>query len=1537
MSEWTGLEGELARVVEAQSEMCLRTYKVEKKRVEEDAKIEISTAQGGYGRKQLYELIQNGADAMLGEPGRIQVVLTRECLYVANQGRPMTVEGLSSLMGTHLSRKRGEEIGRFGLGFKSVVAISDRPQILSRSGSFGFDRRRAQERIRPIVPQGPYPLLRLAEPLDPHRMADEDETLRELMEWATTVVRIPLMKGYEDLATDIVSFPAEFLLFSPHAEKLILEDRHARVSRVVNVRRAADGVLTLDDDGQETTWRVASQKHSPSREALEDAGELAHRETITVWWAIPYQRRAAVGQFWAFFPTEDRTTLAGIVNAPWKMGDDRRNLLPGRFNKEILTEVVPALMSRVWHELVDTSDPSSLLDVLPARGRESRSWADDVLNEPVFRRLSAVPSLPDVEGRLLNPAKARLHPRGLDSEVLDLWRSVQPIPTGWVDHGIDKNPERRLKAERLVGDSEWNRPTATEWIEAVTKPASVATSAVAVSLVDAVVRVSRDFAPDARKARVLLLEDGSLTAPVPGQVFVRSSPEDQGYRFIDPELASLPVVVGCLERLSIQVLDRAGELRHLLSGKRSKEIDWHRAWSLARQCNPDVVLQVFREEFGNDLVSHVRVRNRANEFVPAGRALLPGAVVSPQNTANARFCVDTGYHRDDLQLLTELGVVAQPVLRSDSPEEGWLRSYKDLIFDKFIANAKGAKPHVDRLEVVGGVVPWPLDPLQDLSPMARVAMTTLALNQTHGDEWRVRHLTNASYGELKFRHPVYWWVYQHGRFMTAFGPMPPQYCLRPAEDHPEDSLPVADIEERVAQVLSVPSEPAELPDEAWAHMLSVAARWEEPQRSFRFYAWAVHFTDAPELVRAQVGKRSSLLPPGEVAVVINKETFVSLMEQQIPAILVEEELDFARLQERWGLEDGNRLLEQELVFQASGEPEAMLDRYPALRLYLPADMFDVQILNCESIDLVTATKDGMRSRPITKAFDNNTVLVTATEDERVLRAVADQLQFELDANAIRRIIDHIQEQATQELVAELRNAEGDDERLSLLVGEEGLRRSLPVAALTGIEERLRRRLDAVEMAGLVRAVHGVGALQHFRGILEEKGLNPPRSWAGTSAARRFVTDLGFAPELAGFSVEARPSVLTVDGPADLASLHDYQEVVTERVKALIRGQGPGRGMVSLPTGAGKTRVAVQALVEEIRDGELGGPIVWIAQSDELCEQAVETWSYIWRALGPKARMTISRLWGSNEVTEVTDGFQLVVATPDKLNTKVGVSAYEWLTEPTVVVVDEAHTSVAPSYTRVLDWMGRGRSRRERRPLIGLTATPFRNTNVEETKRLALRYDENRLDEGAFADDPYAQLQDRGVLARVNHRLLQGSDVHMSAAEIQQIESMRFVPKTVESKLGEDLQRNQRIVDSVAELPSDWTALLFATSVENSRVLAAQLTHRGIPAVAISGDTDTAARRHYVEEFKEGRIRVITNYNVLTQGFDAPAVRAVYVTRPTFSANVYQQMIGRGLRGPLNGGSEQVLIVNVEDNFHQFGDRLAFYDFEYLWKPEEPST
>ena len=125
-------------------------------------------------------------------------------------------------------------------------------------------------------------------------------------------------------------------------------------------------------------------------------------------------------------------------------------------------------------------------------------------------------------------------------------------------------------------------------------------------------------------------------------------------------------------------------------------------------------------------------------------------------------------------------------------------------------------------------------------------------------------------------------------------------------------------------------------------------------------------------------------------------------------------------------------------------------------------------------------------------------------------------------------------------------------------------------------------------------------------------------------------------------------------------------------------------------------------------------------------------------------------------------------------------------------------------------------------------------------------------------------------------------------------------------------------------------MLFATSVSHAQTMAALLELRGIPARAISGQTPPAARRHYIQEFREGKIRVLTNFNVLTIGFDAPAVRCVLVARPVYTPGLYQQIIGRGLRGPANGGKDECLIIDVVDNITNYDGQLAFRGFEYLW-------
>src|SRR3954451_17935684 len=178
---WVGPDGPIGRHVLEVSDRCLRAYRENPALIEEHANGEMAQKEGGYGRRQLYELIQNGADELIApahrRDGRIAVVLTEIHLYCANQGRPVTPDGAEAILSAYRSPKKGVEIGRFGLGFKSVLGVSSRPQFFSRSGSFGFDPKVARERIRKVVPSAKAcPTLRLGFPLDPSTAAAQDET-----------------------------------------------------------------------------------------------------------------------------------------------------------------------------------------------------------------------------------------------------------------------------------------------------------------------------------------------------------------------------------------------------------------------------------------------------------------------------------------------------------------------------------------------------------------------------------------------------------------------------------------------------------------------------------------------------------------------------------------------------------------------------------------------------------------------------------------------------------------------------------------------------------------------------------------------------------------------------------------------------------------------------------------------------------------------------------------------------------------------------------------------------------------------------------------------------------------------------------------------------------------------------------------------------------------------------------------------------------------------------------------------------------------
>ena len=239
--DWAGPDGDLGAYITEESRRTISAYADQPRLVLEHANLEQDTARGGYAHRQLFELVQNGADALSGasEAGRIAIRLTDGCLYCADDGEPIDEAGVTALMFSHMSPKRGtSEIGRFGLGFKSILGVTDAPEFFSRAGSFRFDRARAWERIREVTPRADRcPVLRVADPVDPHEARDADPVLWGFMDWATNVVRLPLKRGTaDDLRQQMHDFPSAFLLFVEHVRQLTLDDGSA-VNRVLELEK----------------------------------------------------------------------------------------------------------------------------------------------------------------------------------------------------------------------------------------------------------------------------------------------------------------------------------------------------------------------------------------------------------------------------------------------------------------------------------------------------------------------------------------------------------------------------------------------------------------------------------------------------------------------------------------------------------------------------------------------------------------------------------------------------------------------------------------------------------------------------------------------------------------------------------------------------------------------------------------------------------------------------------------------------------------------------------------------------------------------------------------------------------------------------------------------------------------------------------------------------------------------------------------------------------------------------------------------------
>ena len=416
-------------------------------------------------------------------------------------------------------------------------------------------------------------------------------------------------------------------------------------------------------------------------------------------------------------------------------------------------------------------------------------------------------------------------------------------------------------------------------------------------------------------------------------------------------------------------------------------------------------------------------------------------------------------------------------------------------------------------------------------------------------------------------------------------------------------------------------------------------------------------------------------------------------------------------------------------------------------------------------------------------------------------------------------------------------------------------------------------------------------------------------------------------------IERPVASVPLETVAPQRGLFPYQKRAASAVERYLYFED-GRAMLHLPTGTGKTRTAMSIVASHLRSRP-SGLVVWLAATRELLEQAADEFESTWRAVGDR-QVDCLRFWSgySSPIDKLTDG--IVIAGLAKLYSYGIERRRLWNLgdRTTMVVFDEAHQAVATTYQDIVETIA---TRNPRTPVLGLSATPGRTWgNPEVDAAVAELFHDNKVMIDFGGNSPIERLTEEGYLAAVDFSLLNVEPgVQLSAKDIEEISEALDISDSLAARLGDDEQRNLRIVQRLFELSDIHSRILvFAASVDNALLLASVCRGAGLEADAVTGKTDARERERMIQRFKRsgGPHRILINFGVLTTGFDAPAASAALIARPTKSLVLYSQMVGRVIRGPRAGGTERCEIVTVVDTtLPGFGNVAeAFMNWEDVW-------
>ncbi|MGQ0719561.1 MAG: DUF3427 domain-containing protein [Pseudonocardiales bacterium] len=339
---------------------------------------------------------------------------------------------------------------------------------------------------------------------------------------------------------------------------------------------------------------------------------------------------------------------------------------------------------------------------------------------------------------------------------------------------------------------------------------------------------------------------------------------------------------------------------------------------------------------------------------------------------------------------------------------------------------------------------------------------------------------------------------------------------------------------------------------------------------------------------------------------------------------------------------------------------------------------------------------------------------------------------------------------------------------------------------------------------------------------------------------------GGAITLSGLEVRPRP----------------HQERILEALDAERTVHDRHRNLVVAATGTGKTVVAALDY-QRLREQGLGESLLFVAHRKEILDQALRTYREV------LADGTFGELYVGGQRPQQ---WQHVFASVQSLSTVDQLPQFD------IVVIDEFHHAEASTYRRLMDQLHPGE-------LLGLTATPQRSDGVDVRSFFDGRTAYELPLGDALDQDLLCPFHYFGIADNTNLTAIEWS---RGAYDVNGLSGL-YTGNDGRARLV--LKALDRQVTDTGRM----RALGFCVSVAHAEYMARVFTEAGIPSRALSGQTPLAERAQAATALRNRDIRCLFTVDLFNEGVDLPDVDTLLMLRPTSSATVFLQQLGRGLR------------------------------------------